>query len=848
MLYKIQKSINGKEYSVIVGSDENQVAISASTIIKDSGIFGALLNSASMKIAVFPNTSVPEIILTEQSAKVMDITAVYNTISKLKAASPNGEIAQSFIQRLRDVLEKQIPDKDQVYAILAITMTYVDDQGADFTEPVNVALDNIYDECYDNTKKFIDNLRRESSWPFSDLKPSDNVTKFQNTCTDELFVALPNRIDFMESEDDMSFLPDPDEVCRPYGNAELKDMSLYKDPDSEFPKELYPYVEGSKKNNGAPLYPTEEKFHKALIEWVQFNLKADASPDIDVSTSNSNLDKLSQLGLENLATFFYTRHWSQNINIPVIENNDEDEYTTDSVNSKYSFRMTKEEKAIFSTTAAMNIQDFGTPRQNALLQLTKYLRAASLTVGYRAYVDAIIQLARWGERKPTLLIIDGYALTFSLADNTTKAYVGSASDYDLVKTDGCDSTVMSVFYYDTPFADFRYLQKFGVNARCITAPVGIAAEQRYVNRTPAGLAEIRPAIYYSIIDIVKAAMQGSCNVAGIKYEDGKFSCDREVTMNRSNTLATVQAAIENSDSFVDPIKVSSSLEDLLMEYDITSRLNHFNVLQQLSRQDELEHCFKRMHFESKDELSGLIKARKIIHKNSAMGSCIGSVILPIVAKVSAMLEGKNYSFSDVLNAYAEVMLELHYGSEADFMTSRADVAPLKVETVKESSATTTKEMNVFGSAPQAAQTAQAAQTPAVNPADPVGMVQEEESHLFKKCEKPNMAILLKAPSGEYVGGYYVQQVSTGIMNNGKPVTIQRRYFFDQKTVEDLVNNPPAGMQRRATHLTSIIPHMLKTLLFYDKKQWGKVTVFFENEETLEYYVGKTTELLRNKEL
>ena len=46
------------------------------------------------------------------------------------------------------------------------------------------------------------------------------------------------------------------------------------------------------------------------------------------------------------------------------------------------------------------------------------------------YVDAIIQLARWGERKPTLLIVDGYALTFSLADNTTKAYVGSASDYD----------------------------------------------------------------------------------------------------------------------------------------------------------------------------------------------------------------------------------------------------------------------------------------------------------------------------------------------------------------------------------------------------------------------------------
>lgn len=842
MLYKIQKSINGKEYPVIVGSDENQSAITADTMIKDSDVFSVLLNSASMKIAVFPNTSVPEIVLTEQSAKVMDITAVYNAISKLKAASPNGEISQSYIQRLREALETKIPDKDQVYAILAITMTYVNNQGTDFTDPVNVALDNIYDEYYDNTKRFIDTLRKESSWPFSDLKPADNVTKFQNTCTDELFVALPNRVDFMESDDDTAFLPDPNEVCRPYGNAELKDMSLYKDPDSGFPRELYPYVEGSKKNNGAPLYPNEEKFHKALIEWVQFNMKADASPDIDVSTSNSNLDKLSQLELENLATFFYARHWSQNINIPVIVDNDEDEDTADDVNSKYSFRMTKDEKAIFSSAVSLNVSDLGVHRQNALLQLTKYLRAASLTVGYRAYVDAIIQLARWGERKPTLLIVDGYALTFSLADNTTKAYVGSASDYDLIKTDGCDSTVISVFYYDTPFADFRYLQKFGVNARCLTAPVGITAEQRYVNRTSAGLVEIRPNVYYSIIDIVKAAMQGSCNVAGIKYENGKFNCDREVTMNRSNTLATVQTAIENSDSFVEPIKVSSSLEDLLMEYDITSRLNHFNVLQQLSRQDELEHCFKRMHFESVNELNDLIKARKIIHKNSAMGSCIGSVILPIVAKVSAILEGKNYSFADVLNAYAEVMAEMHYNSEADFMVSVSNATPLKVESVSEPGNTETKEMNAFGSTPQETQ------VPSKNPADPVGMVQEEESHLFKKCEKPTVAILLKAPSGKYVGGYYVQQVSTGIVNNGRPVMIQRRYFFDQKTADGLINNPPAGIQRKATHLTSIIPHMLKTLLHYDKKQWNKVTIFFESEETLEYYVEMTTELLRNKEL
>lgn len=173
----------------------------------------------------------------------------------------------------------------------------------------------------------------------------------------------------------------------------------------------------------------------------------------------------------------------------------------------------------------------------------------------------------------------------------------------------------------------------------------------------------------------------------------------------------------------------------------------------------------------------------------------------------------------MLNAYAEAMAEMHYNSEADFMVSASNATPLKVESVSEPGNTETKEMNAFGSTPQETQ------VPSKNPADPVGMVQEEESHLFKKCEKPTVAILLKAPSGKYVGGYYVQQVSTGIVNNGRPVMIQRRYFFDQKTADGLINNPPAGIQRKATHLTSIIPHMLKTLLHYDKKQWNKDFIF-----------------------
>ncbi len=71
--------------------------------------------------------------------------------------------------------------------------------------------------------------------------------------------------------------------------------------------------------------------------------------------------------------------------------------------------------------------------------------------------------------------------------------------------------------------------------------------------------------------------------------------------------------------------------------------------------------------------------------------------------MSAILEGKNYSFADVLNAYAEVMAEMHYNSEADFMVSASNATPLKVESVSEPGNIETKEMNAFGSTPQTTQ-------------------------------------------------------------------------------------------------------------------------------------------------
>lgn len=844
MLYQITKSYNGKKYAIIIGADGNDSPVSARDIIKDSSIFSNLLGLANVKIAMFPGTQIPELVLTENSSNVGDVTNVYEALLKAKSLSSSGEISQQNIDLLKNALLRRMPNKNQVYTIMAVALTYVNDRDEAFTDPINIAPDNILDECYSETKKFIDNLRKESSWPFTELKMIDNVTKYQNTFQDELFIAIPDRADLLEADSESEFLPKPEQLCMPYGNSELKDMSQYDEPDSNFPKELYHYVEGKKENNGAPLYPNEMKYHKALIEWIQFNMKADAYTEIDVSPSSPNIDKLSQMYLENLSEFCYARHWAQNINIPIIVETDSDEYTDDDVSSKYSFRMTKDEKAILGVgIAAINAADLNTHRQNALLQLRKYLKAASLSIGFRAYVDAIIQLCRWGERKPTMLVLDGYSLTFSLADNSTRAYIGNASNYDLIKVDGCDSVIRSVFYYDTPFEDYKFLQKYGVTTRCLTAPIGICAEQHYVNNTSIGLGELKPTIYYSIIDVVKQAMGGNCIVAGIKYENGQFTCSKDVLLNRSYTYSTVLNAINNSDSFVEPIKVSSTLEDLLMEFDISTKLNHFNILQQLSRQDDLDVYFKRMHFSTPEELEASLKTRKILKRNPAMGFNIGSVILPIVAKVSAMLEGKDYSFTDVLNAYAKVMLEMSYDSEADFRRNTGAV--LQTEQVRTESVTNsdTKSMHLFTDNSQGT-----VEETSKNPAEPDGMVIEEESHLFRKCEKPTVAILLRSANNSFIGGYYMQTVSTGTVSNGRPVTLSRRYFFGPDTLDELVNRPPANIQRKMSSVSSIIPHLIKTLLYYDKKQWNKVGVFFEDEATLEYYMEKITELLKKKEL
>ena len=78
-------------------------------------------------------------------------------------------------------------------------------------------------------------------------------------------------------------------------------------------------------NNTFELYPNEEKFYKALIEWIQFNMKSTALGDIDVSPSSPNIDKISQIYLEELAKLLYVKHWYHNLNVPIFAPEDEDD-------------------------------------------------------------------------------------------------------------------------------------------------------------------------------------------------------------------------------------------------------------------------------------------------------------------------------------------------------------------------------------------------------------------------------------------------------------------------------------------------------------------------------------------
>lgn len=862
MLFYVQREItmpNGttQPVKILIGAKitGSTTILEATELMKDASQLELISSECVPRIAAFSKESLLYVTADEIYDNSVAVDVVVKAVEQVLNSAPGAKLspAQSstLIKKLVAMTNGAI-DEETATCIVWYALKFVEyERDKMLTGPINVG-PSYYDPRFiTQTQMIVNEINSALAWPYSELSPQDNETNTQSECTDKLFIELPNRNQFMQDDFKMSnVLPVITTLCDPYKGLQLEDITEYKN-DTHVPQSMYPLFEGVTKNNTFKLYDNEQLYYKALIEWIQFNMKNSALGDVDLSVTNPNIDKISQSYLEELAKLLYTRHWYHNINIPIynpLESSDDDmmdlvsESSGDSVLSDYKFRATASEKDAIRA----GIKEFtmsSSTRVNALEQLIEFLSEASLSAGYIAYVQAIIQLARWGERKPTCIVIEGYSLVFSLGDNKIKPYMGDIADYTLVEVDGCPVNATAALYNDITLKCKQFMQDNNYSGNTITAPVGLTVTKCLKNSTNQGPREMVTVLNYSIIDIVNSYVEGDpIKIAGIKYENGKFSTNDAILLDEGNTYFTMQQSIREEDNLEMPFKVSQDLEDLLLELDIHSAkiLTHFDILNTCARYEDIDSLAEAMKFSSKEDFNEKRNSKVIRQPLMAFIIRYGIKLLEVYFKVSLKLnelkEERTINFGDVLNVYKDVLANTQISIFDNVAVQNND--NMKAMDVFGGVATPVAQpsVQVTNAVTEPVNTPSATSTPIVNTAS------VDRFTFIKEASTDAVYVRLIDNAGSCVGCLAKEPYT--LMTGAGPRTIERMILHTPAQMSSI----PVERIQAELPIAAITYRFLFNLHSYESNATSKIVLFFSNMDCMTYYTKLFKQLYLEKRL
>ena len=365
----------------------------------------------------------------------------------------------------------------------------------------------------------------------------------------------------------------------------------------------------------------------------------------------------------------YSLHWSHNRAVPcsiAIDNVSEDSDIT-SAESKYEFYLDERQ---------------GSGYINALVLLENFLKSVSTKCGYKVYVDAVLQLSRWGLDKPTALVFDNYDKVFVLGTNEVRSKAIDLSTCVIAKHDGCDNYVAEYIVLDKEITDksVESLPALAKNfTKRITVPVGIGIATDYV---PEALDKSQSFSkddvttnykYYSFIDFVKLIENDKDfveNLSGVTYDGTSINLAK---LDHVETITSILEKLHNSSMLesYNPFFRSEELTGIYME--IGAKMDSelppsiLTILNSKFDSPSLAMGFKTISFSSKEELLEKKRTYQIVGSlQNAIDVCILKEVLPIFFEVNATNNAGNVD--NIANVYKEV-IDKNFVSEIAFYQS-----------------------------------------------------------------------------------------------------------------------------------------------------------------------------------
>lgn len=728
---------------------------------------------------------------------------VYQLVQKYYDAATKS-FDKNIIRQLEEPVSQRYPDdaKQRIIAVYAQILYTMQDA---FDGVLNVSAEDVLQgDFFIVTNSRVQEHNNKHTSVFKSLDLADNVTLYQDECNSELFIEIPSRNVLLSKDSDeiASLVPGCITICNPYSD---KNAFSPKYKEKGVPKHLIPMIEGNSSNNGLPVQENEQKYYKALMDWVAYNIQQefDVSDDA-IADGSATIDGISQEYLIELADALYGWHWSHNPNMPLVASNEWDSESTDnlSISSKYSFIADETKDGVVD---------------NALLALNSYLEEVSAQIGYRAYVEAVIQLARWGSRKPTAIMFDGYQEIFDLVTNRVRYNIGSISDYSLKTKDGCQYELTGVINLDSEVAD----NMFGVKK--ITAPVGIVTTSYYTK----GEDTLRIPTYFSMFDAVSAIKDGSLKISNISFDGLKFRVDHEVPSFDISLLVSDYET--DADQFLqNPFSRSAELKDLCIEFGAVggeSRQNLMCILNDAVKNSDLSKKFEKYRMHDVNELQQMIMSGIVYSPQAVLIANIAKITLPVLLQVT----GNN--LTEYLNSWNEHLAGWK-GIRSFFVGN--EEKEQNEPSVNSSMETGAKQMNVFGKTEQTVGSD-------VKMDQPSSGTERNVSNALIRAIPPNAQVkAILSEDGEEIIGGYVRDAC--ILPNGKK---SAKFIIFDKATWDATD--PSVKSDASVKIHKLYPYFVDDLTRVVSGHIEFAKLLFTSVETIHWFTMYFKNLSDKKE-
>ncbi len=644
----------------------------------------AVMPEASFAWSV--DSEVPMIILRGSAldqSQVQNVSNVFNFSQNIlaKYGSLNADIQEKMVLKVKTKYEESLAK-----LLVAASSAILGLSAEAFQLPFNIGVDLIDQNLRTITMQKIAAYNASFKKVFKSISDLDNITLTQNKEDDPLFVEIPDRTVLLEDNLKWStIIPKRAQVYTAYSEKAAY-TKYYRDKVS---KHLIPLIEGRKENNGLPIQENEQKYYNALCEWVTFNISEEFGDDSDV------IDNVSREYLTELCNHAYAWGWAHNDNVPVdfVDDSDDDENDSETATTKVDGAQSR---FVFER----DIND-DRPLRNALIDLKHFVENASVEVGWKAYVEAVVKLLRWGQRKPTMLKIDGYSKVFELATNTERQDLGSIEDYQTKPVNG---RMYSLVGWITPSLNAMDPNLKEKNFRAV--PIGIALKNVLVNKEN-GTLEVPT--YYSLFDAVPLIKSGELTIDGI---------ESDLTMTVTPKIYSVDVLLNDyknhQDEFIrNPLWRSKELKELCLEFSSGRSGDEQNLLvifDEVMKNSNFTQEAKQFAVSSIEELKRKVASFEIYSGSAALITNVGSLMLPVMESVLA-------SEKEILPAWDEALTK--WEGVRGFLRKDASMMP----------------MDAFGN--------------------------NDTSFLIKSLAPEKQVAQIVDASGSLLGGYAVERVNQG---------------------------------------------------------------------------------------